>query len=116
MENEHNCDCGCCSDTEMTKIEMTIYELNEIICELNDIKEYLSELITKAERVNLAEEGSQFKEYIKRVDELLKYAEDILNNEATILEVKEKSETIPEELKILQNRLYEIKDIFNKIE
>jgi hypothetical protein len=116
MENEHECDCGCCSDTEMTKVEMTICELNDIIGEVNYLKEYLNELIIKAERVNLREECARFKEDIERADEIIRHAEEILNTEATISEVKEKNETIPEELNGLQKRLCEIKDDLNKIE
>jgi hypothetical protein len=93
---------------EMDKTE--IEQLKGIINRTEAIKENLQDLMKMA---NANKMNITFNEDIESADSIIKEANNTLDKEASIVMVYRKNDTIPNELRKLENELSKIKDDLN---
>ena len=93
---------------EMDKTE--IERLEEIINKTKAIKENLQDLIKMADANKM---DIKFNEDLELAEKIITDANNTLDKEASIEEVYRKNETIPNELRELENELSKIKDDLN---
>jgi hypothetical protein len=94
---------------EMDKTE--IERLEEIINKTEAIKADLTDSIKKADAKNIKFE---FNQDLERAEKIIADAKNTLDNDASIVDLYRKNNTIPDELSELKNELSKIKDDLNK--
>jgi hypothetical protein len=94
---------------EMDKTE--IEKLKEIIIKTEAIKADLTDSIKKADAKNIK---FKFNEDLVLADEIIIEAQNTLENDASVVDLYRKNDTIPDELNGLKSELSKIKDDLNK--
>jgi hypothetical protein len=94
---------------EMDKTE--IEKLKEIIIKTEAIKADLTDSIKKADAKNIK---LKFNEDLVLADEIIIEAQNTLENDASVVDLYRKNDTIPDELNRLKSELSKIKDDLNK--
>ena len=88
-----------------------IEKLKEIITKTEAIKADLTDSIKKADAKNIK---LKFNEDLVLADEIIIEAQNTLDNDASVVDLYRKNNTIPDELSELKNELSKIKDGLNK--